>query len=223
MPSEFDLAGRQSWPTMFFYRRWQDHAAEAPGILQLLYELRGSAASGIASGVAPSAKAAHGIYESDFDLFKRDHAGMRKLVGWIEQTLRQAVCIANPNKARPENVTVDIDDAWFHITNEGGFHDAHYHPGCSWCGMYYVQAGDVTNTGAAGPGNGVSRFYSPIGTGAMHSDFGNAYLSNNRLDITPVEGMLLLFPSYLLHAGLPYEGARDRVVIAFNSSSYLRG
>jgi uncharacterized protein (TIGR02466 family) len=222
MPSEFDLAGRTSWPTMFFYRRWLDHAAEAPGILEFLYGLRGAAKSGVASGVAPTAKSAQGIYESDFDLFKRDHSGLRKLVSWIQQTIAQAACVANGSRAKPEQVVVDVDDAWFHITNDGGFHDAHYHPGCSWCGMYYLQAGDVTGTGPAGPGNGVSRFYSPIGTGAQHGDFGNAYLSSNRVDITPTDGTLLLFPAYLLHSGLPYRGGRDRVVIAFNSSSHLK-
>ena len=87
--------------------------------------------------------------------------------------------------------------------------------------MYYVRAADARGTDGAGAGNGVSRFYSPIGTGGAFSDFGNAYLSNNRVDITPVDGMLLLFPSYLLHSGLPYSGREDRIMIAFNSRSYL--
>jgi hypothetical protein len=29
--------------------------------------------------------------------------------------------------------------------------------------------------------------------------------------------MLLLFPSYLLHSGLAYRGAKDRVILSFNS------
>ena len=50
---------------------------------------------------------------------------------------------------------------------------------------------------------------------------GNAYLSSNRIDITPTDGTLLLFPSYLLHSGMPYSGESDRVVIAFNSRTVL--
>ena len=221
MASEFDLGGRQSWPTMFFYRRWRDHAAQAPGILEYLAELRKGAKSNIASGVAPMAKSMQGLFESDFELFKKDHPGLRKLVGWIEQTVRQAVCVANGNRARPEQVRVEIPEAWYHVSNGGGFHDAHYHGDCSWCGIFYLRAGDARASDNSGAGNGVSRFYSPIGTGAILGDFGNAYLTNNRVDIVPTDGMLILFPSYLLHSGLPYSGERDRVVIAFNSRSYL--
>ena len=229
MGSEFDLGGRQSWPTMFFHRRWQDHPAEAPAILDFLYQLRQAAAAGsagksatnIASGVAPVAKSSRGLYESDFDLFEKDHAGLRRFIAWVTQTVAQAVCVANGGRARPEQVRVEVPEAWYHVSNDGGFHDAHYHPDCSWCGIYYLQAGNATGTGSRGAGNGVSRFYRPVGTGGMLNDFGNSYLSNNRIDITPVDGMLLLFPSFLLHSGLPYAGERDRVLIAFNSRSYL--
>jgi len=218
---EFDLSGRQSWPTMFFYRRWRDHAAEAPGILEYLLQLRKAAATNIASGVAPTSKSMQGLFESDFDLFKRDHPGLRKLVAWVEQTVRQAVCVANGNRERPERVRVEIPDSWCHVSNGGGFHDAHTHGGCSWCGIFYLAAGDARASDATGAGNGVSRFYSPVNAGGLVQDYGNAYLAHSRVDITPTDGLLLLFPSYLMHSGLPYAGERDRVVIAFNSCSYL--
>ena len=231
MASEYDLGGRQSWPTMFFFRKWRHHPEEAPGILEFLYRERAAAKSSVASGVAPAAKSARGLYESDFDLLRSDHAGIRRLGAWFEQTVRQAVAVANGSRVNPERVRVEIPESWSHITNDGGFHDAHYHGECSWCGIYYVRAGDAGNPAAAGPaagaptggaaGNGVSRFYSPIATGGLLKDFGNAYLASNRVDITPVEGMLLLFPSFLLHSGLPYSGGQDRVLIAFNSRSYL--
>ena len=223
MPSEFDLGGRQSWPTMFFFRRWQDHAAEAPGIIEFLSGLKKSAASSIESGVAPAAKAARGLYESDFDLFQKDHPALRKLVAWTDQSVRRAVCVANGNRAKPEQVRVEIPEAWYHIANDGGFHDSHYHAGCSWCGIFYLQSGDSRAGGEQGAGNGVSRFYSPINTGGLLPDYGNAYISTNRVDLTPSDGMLILFPAYLLHSGLPYHGQRDRIVIAFNSRSYLNG
>src|SRR5688572_12221372 len=226
MASEYDLGGRQSWPTMFFFRKWQHHPEEAPGIIEFLYRDRAAAKSNIASGVAPAAKSARGLYESDFDLFRSDHAGLRKLAAWIGQTIGQAVSIANGSRVKPEQIRVEISESWSHITNDGGFHDAHYHGDCSWCGMYYVSPGDAGPAGAAAggaAGNGVSRLYSPVGTGGFLKDYGNAYLSNNRVDIAPVEGLLFLFPSYLLHSGLPYAGGKDRIVIAFNSRSYLSG
>lgn len=220
MASEYDLGGRQSWPTMFFFRKWDRHQEEAPGIVEHLYRTRDAAKNNIASGVATAAKSARGLFESDFDLFRADHAGVRKLAAWVHQTVAQAVAIANGGRVKSDRVRVEIPESWAHITNDGGFHDAHYHGDCSWCGMYYLSPGDAGPAGGSA-GNGVSRFYSPVGTGGFLKDYGNAYLSSNRVDITPVEGLLFLFPSYLLHSGLPYAGVKDRVVIAFNSRSYL--
>ena len=36
--------------------------------------------------------------------------------------------------------------------------------------------------------------------------------------VKPKDGMLVLFPSYLIHYQALYTGMQDRVVIAFNSS-----
>jgi uncharacterized protein (TIGR02466 family) len=219
MPGEHELSGRQAWPTMFFFRKWVDHPAHAPDILKHVYELKERAGPTIASGVAPAAKPARGLFESDFDFFQSDRAGVRKLLEWLDETARQVVSIANGQRFRPEQVRVEFTEAWAHVSNDGGYHDAHYHGGCSWCGTYYLQAGNAAAGVAGAAGNGVTRFYSPLPTGGMASDVGNRYLTTNRIDIIPTDGLLVLFPSYLLHSGLPYSGEQDRVVVAFNSRS----
>jgi uncharacterized protein (TIGR02466 family) len=215
MASPFDLTPRQLWPTTLFHRVWPDHAREGPGILEFLYRLRGEA-TGVVSGVAPAAKSAHGLFESDFDLFARDHPGLKRLMAFIGQSVQQAVAHVNGPKVPPGKIRVEVPDSWFHITNGGGHHDAHYHGGCSWCGIYYLQAGESA-AAAGGAPNGVNRFYSPLGRGGAHADYGNAYLGAVYVDVPPQDGLLLLFPSYLLHSALPYRGATDRVVISFNS------
>src|SRR5436305_14445147 len=169
MAGEFDLGGRQQWPTMFFFRKWQHHDAEGPGIVDFLYQTKAAAKRNIASGIAATAKSAQGLYESEFDLLRAEHPGLRKLGTWIAKTIGEAVCVANGNRVKPEQMRVEIPESWSHITNAGGFHDAHYHAGCSWCGMYYVRAADARGTDKTGAGNGVSRFYSPIGTGGAFS------------------------------------------------------
>lgn len=68
--------------------------------------------------------------------------------------------------------------------------------------------------------NGGSRFYSPIPLG--YRDFGNRYLFEE-MDAPIQDGLLILFPSYLRHSGLPYHGTRDRIVIAFNARIFLKG
>ena len=49
-------------------------------------------------------------------------------------------------------------------------------------------------------------------------DFGNAYLQAAHLDVAPVPGQLVIFPSWLAHQAMPYQGSSDRVIISFNAS-----
>lgn len=220
--SPFNLQASQAWPTTFFARIWKDHPAEAPGIIEHLYELKAQEKVNIASQAAVGAKSKAGIFESKLDLFDRtEHPGLKKLVAFIDQSIRAAVAHVNGKRHHPNQLRVSFSESWFHITNGGGFHAAHYHPACSWCGIYYLQAADCAPSDGSGAGNGVNRFYSPFVAGGMFLDYGNQYLETGRLDITPHDGLLFLFPAYLLHSGLPYQGTKDRVILSFNSSTTL--
>src|SRR5262245_34012835 len=114
MAAPTDLVVKQFWPTTFFSRTWDEHATEAPGIIDFCYALRGRHAVTIASGIAPGATSPYGLYESHFDLFAGDHAGLNNLKPFIGQTLQMAVEHLNgPSGAR---VRVAVVDSWFHIT-----------------------------------------------------------------------------------------------------------
>lgn len=217
----FELRGVQAWPTMFFLRNWDRFGEYQQPLLEFLYELRAQQNASLASGVAEGAKAASGIYEGDFDLFRREDNSLQELVNFIRGTLASAVCIAN-QEGKPQDLLVEFPDSWYHITNQHGFHDAHWHHGCSWCGIFYVRLGGSEQRSVKGAPNGGSRFYNPLICGGAYQDFGNKYL-NNSMDAPIENGMLLLFPSFLLHSGLPYSGGEDRVVIAFNARVFLRG
>ena len=186
-----------------------------------LKRLKAEQSQTIESGVAISAKSSSGLYESDFDLFANQETSLQRLVRFIESTLASAVCIANDREADPQDVHIEFADSWYHVTNDGGFHDAHVHNGCSWCGIFYVDLGaSGERIGKSAP-NGGSRFYCPFGLGGGYRDFGNKYLTAS-VDPPLENGMLLLFPSYLMHSGLPYRGNADRVVIAFNAKVHLK-
>jgi uncharacterized protein (TIGR02466 family) len=212
-----DLKALQFWTTTFYQRPWRDHPAEAPGVIAHLYDLRAREVSRIASGVAPAAKSASGLFESPFDLFSDNHPGLAKFVAFAAESVRVAVAHVNGTRVDPSRLAVTFPDSWFHITSDGGFHDAHFHGGCSWCGIYYLQAGDSGRSAERGAPNGGNRFYSPLAAGGGYKDFGNQYLDTTYVDPPPRDGLLILFPSYLLHSGLPYRGGRDRIVISFNS------
>jgi hypothetical protein len=73
--------------------------------------------------------------------------------------------------------------------------------------------------------NGVTRFYSPLfeRLGGAYMDYGNSYLQNATVDFDPIPGRLIVFPSWLPHQAMPYQGARDRVIISFNASIHRSG
>jgi uncharacterized protein (TIGR02466 family) len=221
MPAE--LARQAFWTTTFYATCWAEHEQHAPEIIDFLYRLRDRQTTPIASGVAPGAKSSYGLYESDFDLFDRDHHGLRQLRQFATMCVQHAVSHVNQSRIPPRQLQVEFRDSWFHITNSGGFHDAHVHGGCSWCGIYYLQVGDSGQRGEGGAPNGGNRFYSPLWRGGAYQDFGNNYLSMAYVDPPIRDGMLLLFPSYLLHSGLPYRGEKDRIVISFNTRTLAPG
>jgi uncharacterized protein (TIGR02466 family) len=215
---EHELQARQAWATTFFARKWDEHAAEAPGIIEHLYALKSAASKNIASEAAVGAKSMEGLFESPLDLFDQtEHPGLKKLVAFIDKSVRSAVAHVNGRQVHPNKLKVTFNESWYHMTNGGGFHAAHYHPGCSWCGIYYMQAADCWPSDDTGAGNGINRFFSPIGCGAIHLDYGNRYMEVGRLDITPQDGLLFLFPAHILHNALPYTGDRDRIILSFNS------
>jgi len=216
----YDLSGTQAWPTMFFTRHWSLAKQECPKIVALLQNMKLAQGATIDSGVAIGAKSAHGLYESDFDLFALPNESLELLVQFIRSSLALAGCVANGQEARPQDIQVEFIDSWYHITNEGGFHDAHVHHGCSWCGIFYLQLGSSGNRIGESAPNGGSRFYCPFHVGGSYRDYGNKYLTSS-IDPPIEDGMLLLFPSYLLHSGLPYRGTENRVVVAFNARLHV--
>ncbi|MEO8269541.1 MAG: putative 2OG-Fe(II) oxygenase, partial [Aureliella sp.] len=190
-------------------------------ILTRLRQMQADQVHTIDSNVAVRAKSAQGLYESGFDLFQDVDPSLKLLIEFIENSLALAISLANNQEARPQDVAIEFVDSWYHITNQGGFHDAHVHHGCSWCGIYYLQLGSSGERGQHAAPNGGSRFYCPFNLGGGYRDFGNKYLSTS-IDAPIQDGQLLLFPSYLMHSGLPYTGELDRVVIAFNARVKLR-
>jgi hypothetical protein len=221
MPGNLVVTPGSIWATTLYSTVWPDQAAEAPAIIAHLYELKSQLAANIGSGIALSAKSRQGLYESSFDLLASPHPALARLKAFFEDALRLAISHVNGSKDNPRLIRPRITESWFHITNDGGFHDAHYHNQCSWCGIYYAQAGECTPTDDSGPGNGVNRFFCPLPSGGAYIDYGNSYLNSNRADIVPQDGLLILFPSYLLHNALSYRGQTDRITISFNSQAIL--
>ncbi|QKO21992.1 TIGR02466 family protein [Rhodoferax sp. BAB1] len=165
------------------------------------------------------------FYASPDDLLRRIelpefHELLRFIAGAIQTTAQQANAGLWPPGRH--DLQLELMGVWFQIQNGATFHDVHTHGNCSWSGVYYVQIDPVAQREKHpdfGALNGATRFYSPMFPllGGAHIDMGNAYLQQATLDVTPQEGELVLFPSFLPHKAMPYVGERDRIIVSFNA------
>lgn len=182
-------------------------------LLELIRKQSTQQADAVASQVATTAK--HQLLESSLDFLEQDDADVQVLSQTFADLVLQVAADVNanywPDDAEPE---VTLVESWYHVTRYGGYHDAHSHPNCSWSGIYYLQAGESD----LATRSGVNRFYDPRNNASQFQDAGSLYLANQGFwDFAPVEGQVILFPSFIKHSALPYFGKTDRIVLAFNA------
>ena len=157
------------------------------------------------------------LFESNFDLFKYDNPAVQKLrqfvlnsVGWIMMKMN------GYSKEQMAKVQI-FSDAWFHITEFGGYFYTHNHPMASWSAVYCVDPGDDV------PGkkdSGILRFHDPRPHCNAYLDAGNANLTGtyatSNYNFKLGAGQLVLFPSYLQHEVAPFMGKGRRITVAVN-------
>jgi hypothetical protein len=150
---------------------------------------------------------------------------VRFVVEALRDTVTQANRAAWPAEGAAQGLPLRlaIDGMWFQVSNRGAFHDVHTHGNCSWSAVYCLQVDPEPRRvqhPTYGAANGVTRFYGPpfAQLGGAHVDLGNAYLQPPHVDVAPLPGQLVLFPAWLAHQALPYEGELDRVIVSFNAS-----
>ncbi|WP_394178773.1 TIGR02466 family protein [Marinomonas posidonica] len=211
--AEHSIEQLDVWTTPLFVTQMPDHEFLKDDLMALIYQQKAQQQTAIDSLVAPSAK--HALHESQLDFLDQQDATLMETKRQLEELILEVA--SGLNQAHwPEDAQADahIIESWYHVTSKGGYHDAHSHPNCSWCGIYYLDPGDAAQSNVGG----VNRFYDPRINAEHYADPGTAYLGQHGVwDFTPVEGQIVLFPSYLKHSALPYFGDKDRVVIAFNS------
>ena len=149
------------------------------------------------------------------------------LVRFIVEGLRDTVIAANggwrDEHGQSPAFNIALEGVWCQISNRGVHHDIHTHGNCSWSGVYCVQVDEDAQRcthEVFGALNGVTRFYGPHFNqlGGAHMDLGSAYLQQPHQDIAPRPGQLVVFPAWLAHQAMPYEGRQDRIIVSFNAS-----
>jgi len=95
--------------------------------------------------------------------------------------------------------------AWANINGKGDWNMPHNHLPCQWSGCFYVKVKEDSKI--RNDGNIV--FIDP-------SPFGPHFRQNSNATVQPKTGMMLIFPSYLMHMVEPHHEDEDRISIAFN-------
>lgn len=170
------------------------------------------------------------FFASTDDLLRRvDLPEWHEFLKFLIRCVRDTVTLANRSAwpAPSVDLTIAIEGMWFQCANRGAFHDLHTHGNCSWSGVYVVQVDEPASRAAHpvyGAANGVTRLYGPsfAALAGGHADLGNAYLQPPHIDIEPVPGQLVLFPSWLAHQALPYDGDSERIIISLNASVHAQ-
>ncbi|MCK7592132.1 putative 2OG-Fe(II) oxygenase [Pseudomarimonas salicorniae] len=156
------------------------------------------------------------LFESNFRLFDWPQPCVQKLRDFCLAAVYRTVKELNGYDDATLQRLHSANEAWFHVTRRGGYFGAHNHPMHSWSGVYCVcHEGDDPDTDS-----GKLAMLNPFAMNTMYLDYGNAHMRDHygmgpRL-IRFNPGELLIFPSWLLHEVLPYDGDDMRITVAFN-------
>jgi uncharacterized protein (TIGR02466 family) len=203
------------WPTPLLRRKLVEHETVNSQLVKLFYADRD--AHGGQTG---------NVYSSSDDILQRlPNPALNDLFEFVSSGVFEIAQTMNAGIWKASGagkLQMQIVGAWYQIQNQFGFHDIHNHGNCSWSGVYYVQIDELAARQAhpqIGATNGVTRFYGhQLGLlGGAHMDMGNAYLQQSNFDVTPEAGTLIVFPSWLNHKAMPYDGVKDRIIVSFNA------
>ena len=108
-----------------------------------------------------------------------------------------------------KNNNPKITGMWSVINRANAFNERHFHPNNYLSSAYYVKAPESC---------GDINFFDPRDVNVIRSPNLSEHnlLINDRLGITPREGLFILFPSYLHHSVEPNKSNEERIVISFN-------
>lgn len=163
------------------------------------------------------------LFESKFTLFDWPFEPVRKLRDFCYAALYGVIRELNGYTTQELQRLHIACESWFHITRKGGFFGAHTHPLHSWSGVYCVKHdGDDPESDSGrlvfiNPNN-AARSYLDMAVGRLKPPFS---MGAQRFRLRP--GQLILFPSWLLHEVLPYEGDSERITVAFNARFKMEG
>jgi uncharacterized protein (TIGR02466 family) len=154
-----------------------------------------------------------GGWQSRHDLFTWPEPECQQLVGWIGEGVHALMNEGADAQAAAGMQVV----GWANVNGPGNYNKPHAHPGSMWSGVYYVEPGDRPEGDSS---SGLIEFMDPRVAVDMMDLPGLRF--SDRFTIVPTAGLLVLFPSWLVHYVNPYHGSAERISIAFNIRLMVR-
>jgi len=149
-----------------------------------------------------------------FDLFELKEQVVEEFRHQMEQHVQTFLNHFRPEERKKKDKFVLR--GWINVNKAGDFNTLHSHPGCFLSATYYVKVPAVMKGGEI-------YFRDPRGPAVAMYETPGIELpwvgSGIGIPITPATGKLLLFPSWLEHRVESFEGAGERISIAFNASN----
>ena len=156
-----------------------------------------------------------GGWRTGDDFLEDTSDAVRELRGAIEGGLRHMLSLGTPATERCRLTRLF---GWANLNRSSDYNVIHSHPRCDWSGVYYVSTNTPEGNSPAAGSNalgGVIEFQDPRGAANAAPfpgfDFGR------KVRIVPQPGLMLIFPSWLLHMVHPFDGPGERITVAFNA------
>ena len=161
-----------------------------------------------------------GVIDKEMKIYKSDleKAGVHQL---LESCVRSYVIQSAKNhRIFKETYTFDsmINAAWIVSQYANEYNPMHNHNNCDISSVIYLKCPDVkgrrdlkSKKGKKDLDGDINLVYSALSS-KNHDVF-----ERGMMDITPTPGLLLMFPSYLVHTVYPFIGEGERRCLAFNA------
>jgi uncharacterized protein (TIGR02466 family) len=192
-----------TYGTLLLQRRIDAMLPHNPALADLALRLRAAEPG--------TTKSNAGGWHSAGNIFEREEPEVRLLAQHVQAAIQHVSVLAKQVTAPRVDFEATLY-GWINVNGQGDYNTPHCHPGDTWSGVYYISTGSEV---ADRPMSGRIEFIDPRGCCELAPTTGLAHGSS--IWIGPVDGMLLIFPSYLQHYVHPYFGTGERVTLAFNS------
>ena len=161
-----------------------------------------------------------GVIDKEVKVYKSDmeKAGVDQL---IESCVKSYVvhCAKNHGMFRDDyTFESSINSAWIVSQYENEYNPLHNHTGCDISAVIYLKVPNVKGRRNLESKKGKDDVDGDIAF--IHSAMGNRnhdVLEKGVVNITPMPGLLVMFPSYLIHTVYPFIGEGERRCLPFNA------